>query len=332
MQVRRLLSIAALTCGLCLIGGAGLAQSNYPSGPVRAIIPLAPGGAIDVMVRAIGKAFEQRNGHGFVVESRPGANTIIAANACKAAAPDGGTICLLSRSSVSLNPALYKNLSYDPLKDFEPITNLAFARQVLILNKNVPVKDFKELVAYSKENPDKLNFGSFGIGGDTHLVVEWLKHETGAKMTHIPFKGASDAMLAFKAGNIQLLYLIVGNPDIPRQVNEGEVKGLLVPGSKRSPLVPDVPSFAEAGLPSDETAFQTWFGMFAPKGTPAHIVKKLNAELSAIVNAPDFAKQYLVSKGFEPVGDGNEAFARFIVEDQKKGKLLVDISGAKLEQ
>ena len=233
---------------------------------------------------------------------------------------------------MSLNPALYKNLSYDPLKDFEPITNLAFARQVLILNKNVPVKDFKELVAYSKQNPDKLNFGSFGIGGDTHLVVEWLKHETGAKMTHIPFKGASDAMLAFKAGNIQLLYLIVGNPDIPRQVNEGEVKGLLVPGSKRNPLVPDVPSFAEAGLPSDETAFQTWFGMFAPKGTPAHIVKKLNAELSAIVNTPDFAKQYLVSKGFEPVGDGNEAFAKFIVEDQKKGKLLVDISGAKLEQ
>ncbi len=188
------------------------------------------------------------------------------------------------------------------------------------------------MVAYSKQNPDKLNFGSFGVGGDTHLVVEWLKHETGAKMTHIPFKGASDAMLAFKAGNIQLLYLIVGNPDIPRQINEREVKGLLVPGSKRNPLVPDVPSFAEAGLPSDQTAFQTWFGMFAPKGTPAHIVQKLNAELSAIVNTPEFTKQYLASKGFEPVGDGHEAFARFIVEDQKKGKLLVDISGAKLEQ
>ena len=139
---------------------------------------------------------------------------------------------------MSLNPTLYKNLSYDPLKDFEPITNLAFAHQVLILNKNVPVKDFKELVAYSKQNPDKLNFGSFGVGGDTHLVVEWLKHETGAKMTHIPYKGASDAMLAFKSGDIQLLYLIVGNPDIARQINEGEVKGLLVPGSKRNPLIP----------------------------------------------------------------------------------------------
>jgi tripartite-type tricarboxylate transporter receptor subunit TctC len=196
----------------------------------------------------------------------------------------------------------------------------------------VPVKDFKELVAYSKQNPEKLNFGSFGVGGDTHLVVEWIKHETGAKMTHIPYKGASDAMLAFKSGDIQLIYLIIGNPDIARQINEGEVKGLLVPGSSRNHLVPDVPSFAEGGLSPDQSAFETWFGMFAPKGTPTDIVNKLNTEFSTIVKSPDFAEQYLISKGFEPVGDSSEAFAKFIVEDQKKGKLLVDISGAKLEQ
>ena len=133
------------------------------------------------MVRALGKAFEQRNPHGFVVESRPGANTIIAANACKAAPPDGSTICLLSRSSCRSIRRSTRTLSYDPLKDFEPITNLAFAQQVLILNKSVPVKDFKELVAYSKQHPDKLNFGSFGVGGDSHSIIEWLKHETGAK-------------------------------------------------------------------------------------------------------------------------------------------------------
>jgi tripartite-type tricarboxylate transporter receptor subunit TctC len=332
MLLWRRLRIAAFACALGVIAGASLAQTGYPSAPIRVIIPLAPGGAIDVMVRALGRAFEQRNPYGFVVESRAGANTIIAANACKAAPPDGSTICLFSRSTVSINPTLYKNLSYDPIKDFEPITNLAFAHQVLILNKNVPVKDFKELVAYSKAHPDRLNFGSFGVGGDTHLVVEWLKHETGASMTHVPYKGASEAMLAFKSGDIQLLYLIIGNPDIARQINDGEVKGLLVPGAKRSPLIPDVPSFGESGLSPDQSAFETWFGMFAPKGTPADIVKKLNAELSAIVKTPDFAEQYLVSKGFEPVGDSSEAFAKFIVEDLKKGKLLVDISGAKLEQ
>jgi tripartite-type tricarboxylate transporter receptor subunit TctC len=330
MRVAKIASIIALATGLSLT--AALAQTAYPSAPVRVIIPLPPGGAIDVMVRAIGRAFEQRTGHGFVVESRAGANTIIAANACKAAPPDGSSICLLSRSSVSINPALYRNLSYDPLKDFEPITNLAFAHQVLILHKGVPVKDFKELVEYSKRNPDKINFGSFGVGGDTHLVQEWLKHETGAKMTHIPYKGAADAMLAFKAGDIQMIYLIVGNPDIARQINEGEVKGLLVPGSKRNPLIPGVPSFAEAGLSPDQTAFETWFGMFAPKGTPSTIVQKLNTELSAIVKTPEFANRYLVSKGFAPVGNSSEELARFIVEDQKKGRQLVEISGAKLEQ
>jgi len=331
MRVRNVLNAVAFASALAFVSVATLAQGSYPSGPIRVIIPLAPGGAIDVMVRALGRAFEQRNGHGFVVESRAGANTIIAANACKGAAPDGATICLLSRSSVSLNPTLYKNLSYDPIKDFEPITNLAFAHQVLILNKSVPVSDFKELVAYSKQHPDKLNFGSFGVGGDTHLVVEWLKHETGAKLTHIPFKGAAEAMLAFKSGDIQLIYLIVGNPDIARQVNEGEVKGLLVPGAQRNPLVPNVPSFGESGLSPDQTAFETWFGMFAPKGTPADIVKKLNAEFAAIVRTPDFANQYLISKGFTPVGNSSEELTKFIVEDQKKGKLLVDISGAKLE-
>jgi tripartite-type tricarboxylate transporter receptor subunit TctC len=332
MPLRKLRSAAALVGAFTLFAGPSLAQTDYPSAPIRVIIPLAPGGAIDVMVRALGRAFEQRNPHGFVVESRAGANTIIAANACKAAPPDGSTICLLSRSSVSINPTLYRNLSYDPIKDFEPITNIAYGHQVLIMHKSVPVNDFKELVAYSRQHPDKLNFGSFGVGGDTHLVMEWLKHETGAQMTHIPFKGAADAMLAFKSGDIQLIYLIIGNPDIARQVNEGEVKGLLVPGSKRSPLIPGVPSFAEAGLSPDQSAFETWFGMFAPKGTPAAVVKKLNAELAAIVKTPEFADQYLVSKGFEPVGDASEAFAKFIVEDQKKGKLLVDIAGAKLEQ
>jgi tripartite-type tricarboxylate transporter receptor subunit TctC len=153
MQFRKLFGLAVVASALSALGNAAFTQANYPAAPIRVIIPLAPGGAIDVMVRALGRAFEQRNPYGFVVESRAGANTIIAANACKAAPPDGSTICLLSRSSVSINPALDKNLSYDPINDLEPITNLAFAHQVLILSKDDPVKDFKELVAYSKQNP-----------------------------------------------------------------------------------------------------------------------------------------------------------------------------------
>src|SRR3954465_9201544 len=143
MPVRKLLGLVVLTGVISVLGGAALTQTSYPTAPIRVIIPLAPGGAIDVTVRALGRAFEQRNPYGFVVESRAGANTITAANACKAAPPDGSTICLLSRSSVSINPALYKNLSYDPIKDFDRLACLAFAHHVLLLTKNVRGKDFR---------------------------------------------------------------------------------------------------------------------------------------------------------------------------------------------
>ncbi len=158
------------------------------------------------MVRALGKAFEQRNPHGFVVESRPGANTIIAANACKG----GGARRLHDLSAVAQHGVDQSGALQDAVlrsaEGFRADHQLASSRsRSLILNKNVPVKDFKELVAYSKQNPDKLNFGSFGVGGDSHLIIEWLKHETGAKITHVPYKGASEAMLAFKAGDVQMI-------------------------------------------------------------------------------------------------------------------------------
>ena len=167
MNLRRLsFALAGVAAMLCLSGAAALAQDKYPNRPVRIIVPLPPGGAIDVFVRALGKEFETRTGAGVVVENRAGANTIIAANACKAAAPDGYTFCLLTRSTVSINPEIYRKLSYEPLKDFEPVTNGFFGQQIVILNKNVPVKTLAELVDYSKKNPDKLNFASMGLGGD----------------------------------------------------------------------------------------------------------------------------------------------------------------------
>ena len=317
---------------LALLIGAAPALAQGAGGPIKVIIPLPPGGAIDVMVRAIGRAFEQRNPYGLIIESRPGANTIIAANACKAAPADGRTICLLSSSTVSINPSLYRTLSYDPVKDFEPITNVAFADQVLILNTKVPVKDWKELVAYSKQNPKALNFGSFGLGGDTHLIVEWLKQQSGAEITHVPYKGAADAMLAFTANDIQMLYLIVGNMDIVRQVNAGEVRGLLVPGAQRSALIPNVPSFSEVGLTSDAADYQTWFGLFAPKGTPREVVDRLNAAFAAILHSKAFVDQNLTPRGFRPVGDSPADFATFIAADAKRGKMLVEQSGVRLDQ
>lgn len=336
MNLARRMSRALLWCTFVCFGALSVApasaQDKYPSRPLRIIVPLPPGGAIDVFARALAKEFETRNNASVVVENRAGGNTIIAANACKSAAPDGYTICLLTRSTVSINPALYKKLSYEPLKDFEPITNAFFGQQIVILNKNVPVNTFAELVEYSKKNPEKLNFASMGLGGDSHLIMEWLKHSSGAKIAHVPYKGFPEAMTSFKAGDVQMIALLVGNPDLARQVRDGEVKGLLLPGSKRSPLVPAVPTFSESGLRSVETAFTPWFGMFAPKGTPKEYVEKLNAEIIAIMAGAEFRERFLTSKGLTPAGTTPEAFGKFLAEDRKTAAELVAISGVKLDE
>jgi len=324
------LACIAATCSLP--APAAVAQSKYPSRPVRIIVPLPPGGAIDTFVRAMGREFEARTGANVVVETRAGANTILAANACKSALPDGYTFCLLTRSTVSINPEIYRKLSYDPLRDFEPVTNGFFGQQIVILNTDVPVKTLAELVAYSKTNPDKLNFGSMGLGGDSHLVMEWLKHETGAKIVHVPYKGFPEALKAFKANDVQMIALLVGNPDLARQIRDGEVKGLLLLGPTRSSLVPDVPTVTEAGLPSGQTEFSPWFGFFAPKGTPAKYVETMSDEINAIMANPEFRARFLTPNALTPAGSKPDVFAKFLLADRKVAAELVALSAVKLDE
>ena len=333
MNLRRLPIWLACIAALCsLPATAVFAQAKYPSRPVRIIVPLPPGGAIDTFVRAMGREFEARTGAPVVVETRAGANTILAANACKIAAPDGYTFCLLTRSTVSINPEIYRKLSYDPLKDFAPVTNGFFGQQIVILNTDVPVKTLAELVAYSKKNPDKLNFGSMGLGGDSHLVMEWLKRQTGAKITHVPYKGFPEALKAFKANDVQMIALLVGNPDLARQIRDGEVKGLLLLAPARSTLVPDVPTVTEAGLPSGQTEFSPWFGFFAPKGTPAKYVETMSDEINAIMAKAEFREKYLTPNALTPAGSKPDVFAKFLLADRKVAADLVALSGVKLDE
>jgi tripartite-type tricarboxylate transporter receptor subunit TctC len=333
MSLRRLsLMLACLAALAPMTAPQASAQAAYPSRPIRFIVPLPPGGAIDVFVRAVGRELEARMGQNVIVENRAGGNTILAANACKSAAPDGYTFCLLTRSTVSVNPEIYRKLSYDPLKDFAPVTNGFFGAQIVIMNKNVPVNSLAELVAYSKQHPDKLNFASMGLGGDTHLIMEWLKHATGAQIAHVPYKGFPEAMTSFKGNDVQLIALLVGNPDLARQVRDGEVKGLVLLGSKRSNLVPDVPTINEAGLSADENIFNPWFGFFAPKGTPAAYVDKMSDEINAIMANPEFRQRYLTANAFVPAGSKPDAFAKFLLTDRKSAAELVSMSGVKLDE
>lgn len=333
MSPRRLsVAIACLASLISLAPPQAPAQDKYPSRPIRFIVPLPPGGAIDVFVRGVGRELEARMGQNILVENRAGGNTILAANACKSAAPDGYTFCLLTRSTVSVNPEIYRKLSYDPLKDFAPVTNGFFGAQIVIMNKNVPVRTLAELVAYSKQHPDKLNFASMGLGGDTHLIMEWLKHATGAQIAHVPYKGFPEAMTSFKGNDVQLIALLVGNPDLARQVREGEVKGLVLLGSKRSSLVPDVPTINEAGFSADEAIFNPWFGFFAPKGTPAAYIEKMSDEINAIMANADFRQRYLTANAFVPAGSKPDAFAKFLLSDRKSAAELVSLSGVKLDE
>jgi tripartite-type tricarboxylate transporter receptor subunit TctC len=304
------------------------AQGTFPSRPVKVYSPLPPGGAIDAMLRHIGEAYQQRTGQPLVIENKPGANTIVTADACAKAPADGYTICMLSSSTTSLNPFLYKKLPYTAAS-FAPITQIATATQVLVSSRNLPATTIPELVKYSKANPGKLNYGSFGVGNDGHLALEWLTRTTGADMKHIPYKGAAPEMLAFRANDIQVMFLILGNPGLVEQIKSGEMRALAVTGTKRSPMLPDVPTFIEAGYPYKG---QSWFGFFAPAGTPKAVVEKLNADLTAVIRSPDLRKSFFEPSGFDVVGNSSAEFAAFLAADAKVGADLVKLSGVHLDE
>lgn len=304
------------------------AAQDFPNCPVRIIVPFPPGGPVDVLARAIGEGFRERTGQPMVVDNRPGANTSIGATACKNADPDGYTICLLTASTITLNPFLYPSLPYVPEKDLEPVSNVVIARQVLLVHQSIPAKTYAELVAYSKQNPDKVSFGSFGVGGDLHLVIEWLKNKTGLQMTHVPYQGAAPALVAFERGDIQLTFPVATAPVVDR-IKSGRAKGLLVAGSKRDPNLPEVPTFKEAGLP--ELEYETFFGAFGPVNMPKDRLEKLGREIAAVVRSPAFIGKY-VTAGYDAVGNSPAEFKKALEKNMAGGRNLVSISGVKLSQ
>lgn len=256
-----------------------------------------------------------------MIENRPDANFTLAANGCAKAKPDGYTICLLLRDNVSISSFVEK-MQYNVMTDFAPIGLLVYLQNVIVANASTPFNTFQEMVAYSRNHPDKINYTAFGA---SVAILAWLTRESGARMTYILYKGGPEATLAFLNNTIQVMYLAVGNPGVVADVNSGRMKGLAVPGDKRNPLMPGVPSFSEIGLPKFAT--KSWLGIFAPAGTPKDALAKLSSELAAIVLTPEFRDQQVTPFGFEAVGSAPEEFARFIVEDRKAGTELAKLAG-----
>jgi tripartite-type tricarboxylate transporter receptor subunit TctC len=318
-----------LACAGALALAASIAAAqDFPAKPVKVIVPFPPGGPTDVLARSLGEAFRERTGQSFVVDNKPGGGTNIGAAACKNADPDGYTFCLLTASTISLNPFLYSNLGYDARKDLAPVTNVVFTHQVMILHKSIPATSLRELVAFAKQNPTRLNFGSFGIGGDSHLVFEWLKRKAAIELTHIPYGGAAPALVAIERGDAHLLYP-VASPAVMERVKSGLVRAIAVPDGQQAATLTGVPTFSAAGLPPYEA--RTWFGAFAPAATPKARVEELSRQLVAAINAQSFRDRFIKPGGYDPAGNTPDEFRAFLAADRVRGEELVKLSGVKID-
>ena len=316
-------SLAAVALGVSTVGDA----QPYPSKPIHIVVPYTAGGPADLLVRGLGIKLAEKWGQQVVVENRPGANEIIAAEAVAKAAPDGYTWLVASDAVFTLNASLYSKLPYDPVKDLVPVSKLVTANLLLVTRPDFPANSVKEFIDYAKQNPGKLSYGSVGAGGVNHLAMSWFNSLNGLQMEHVPYKGLVQALQDVITGRVDTMFAVIGGA-LPF-VQSNKLKALAVSGKARSGVLPNVPTFAEVGYPSFDASF--YFAVAAPAGTPRDILTKFASEASLIVNSAEFKEKYLTQLGFEPVGDTPDQFAAFLVNDRKIGAEKVKVSGAKLD-
>jgi len=312
----------AVACALAsaLAAPAALAQ-DYPTRPVRIVVGFPAGAAGDLAARTVGTKLGQALGQQVIVENKPGANNQLAAEYVAKSPNDGTVLFIGPEVTFTVNPSLYPKLAYDPIKDFSPITGLVIINHALILNPQMPAKNVGELVALAKQKPGDLNYGSFGIGSSGHLNMEMFQTLSGAKLTHVPYKGATPALTDVMAGHIQLMFISVGSA-VP-QWKSDKVKFIAVGAGKRMKLLPDMPTVAESGLPGYEA--QSWFGLFGPAGMPADVVAKINTEVKRVFATPDFQKNFLERQYFESIAGSPEELANKIRDEEPRWrKVIVD--------
>jgi len=304
--------------------GACIAQ-DYPAKPILFLMPLQAGSAVDVMVRIVAEKMSANMGRQIVVENQPGAAGMIGAERVKRATPDSYTVGVLNDSILTMIPNV-RPVPYDSLKDFAPVGVVAGITWVLVANNDLPVKTVGELVAYAKSRPGKLDYSSGGIGSPQHVAMEAFKAATGTYMVHIPYRGATQAAVDVISNQVQVHFSAVSI--VQPYITSGRVRALGVPSAKRSPLLPNVPTMAEAGLPGFE--WQTWASLVVPVGTPQPIVDRLNAELVKAVSSPD-VRDKLIAQGLEPVGSPPETVTKWTQDGLKRMKGIVQRAGIKAE-
>ena len=302
------------------------AAQAWPAKPIKWVVPFAPGGTTDILARTISEKLTVALGVPVIVENKPGAGGGVGADLVAKSAPDGYTILGGTISTHAINASLYSNLPYDPVKDFVPITLIARVPNMLVVNPEVPAKDVKELIALLKANPGKYTFASSGNGTSQHLSGELFKSMAGVEMQHIPYEGSPPALQDVVAGHVTMTFdnITTAWP----LAKAGKLRALAVTTAKRSSIAPDVPTLAEAGLPGFEIG--SWQGVFAPAGTPAPIVRRLNAEIVKILRLPEINDR-LAGLGAEIVADSPEEFAALVKAEVVKWSEVVKKSGAKVD-
>jgi tripartite-type tricarboxylate transporter receptor subunit TctC len=324
---RRDLVLASLGAPLAAAWpGAGFAQDNYPSKPIRIIVPYAPGGTTDIVGRRVGQRMSELLGQPVVVENRTGANTAIGAEAVAKSPADGYTLLFTNDATFVANPVLFPKLPYNVQRDFVPVAPVTYVALALVVNGNAPVNSMKELATYMKSRND-LSYGSFGSGSQPHLMGEMLKKLTGADVVHVPYKGAGPAVTDV-LGN-QILFTFPAFPTIQGHVASGKLKALAVSGDKRVPLVPNVPTFTEAGFKDMDMG--AWYGFLAPAGTPRPVIDRLNATVKKILAEPEFVEKHMTSQGMAPMSESPEQMAALIRSETARIADYVKKSGAKVE-
>jgi tripartite-type tricarboxylate transporter receptor subunit TctC len=308
---------------LALLWPAAVLAQPYPTKPVRLIVPSAPGGGTDITARIVAPKLGEFLGQQVVVENRAGAGTMIGGEAVARAAPDGYTL-LMGVSTLAINPAVYRKVPYDALKDFAPVSQAVSLPNILVVHPSLPVKSVKELIAFSKARPGEIDFASAGVGTNPHLSMELFLFMTGLKMTHVPYKGSGAGLIDLVAGHVPVMTpsIISGLP----HVKNGRLRALGVTSAQRAEAVPDVPAIAEAGVPGYEAT--QWFGLLAPAGTPREIISRLHREFVRVLQSPDI-RQRFAADATQPVGSSPEEFAAYIRAETVKWAKVVKAAGIK---
>ncbi|HLQ26031.1 MAG TPA: tripartite tricarboxylate transporter substrate binding protein [Acidiferrobacterales bacterium] len=313
---------AALLVGIA----AGALAQNYPTSPIRFIVPFPAGGSTDALVRTISEKLSENLGQPVVIDNRPGAGGTIGSGIAAKAAPDGYTLLMGTSSTHAVGPSVYSKIPYDAVRDFAPVSLVASSPNIVLVSPSLPVKSIKELIALAQSKPGQLNFASPGNGTHTHLITEMFNSMVGVKMVHIPYKGTALALPDLLSGQVSLIFenALAALPS----VKSGQLRPLAVTSAKRSSLVPDLPTVAEAGVPG--YAFTQWFGILVPAGTPKKIIARLNAETIKVLNIPE-VKERLLNLGAEVIGSTPDEFAAVIKADMAKYAKAVKEAGIRVD-